>query len=301
MSEKSTGSIESYRLDPPVEYIELIRLLEVIRTKTIPSFPDFEPQVREFEQTVQSGRWGFDPKCTAKAWNEIDRLGNIILGPLYSSGEFPWPSHSDAPMAPLLQIDLAEAGKLGNYDLGDGLLQVWLPKDASPVDRAYIRVVPAERISVQSLEEIPVFNPGDEYFQSVDWALEEADRTLNDDGFCYQIVGWSKRFTSQLYSGNFEDFVSSIPEEAIDDEFRSVLEAFRKTLKKFKNKWSPSDLHLFGTFYPVQYKWHERPLPLFCFDGEIRYGTAWGDGSAQVFFEPDANGALNFSFEWACY
>jgi hypothetical protein len=287
--------------EAPAEYQDLMRMMDYLQQKFAATWPDGKGQINDLLRVLQSGCWAFNPKTTPKIRSDIDRFGNVILGPLFSSKEFPWPWDADAPMAPLLQINLEEAGELGNIDLGKGLLQVWLPKDAKPVDRAYCRVVPPEGTKSGLLDSIPSFDPRDKYFQPADWALEERDRSVNDDGYCYQIVDWSRRFTSQLYIENFGDFESSIPEVLIDDELNLTLKRFRATLKRFRKKWSPSDNHLFGTFYPVQYKWDERPQPLFCFDGDAEHGTAWGDGSAQVFFERDTNGCLNFSFEWSCY
>lgn len=290
----------SVSMEPPAEYQELIRMFDILQKKLAVVWSVGNEEALEFQRVLQSGRWAFNPKSVTKAGKEVDRLGNVILGPLFSSQEFPWPCEGDAPMAPLLQINLGEAGELGNVDLGKGLLQIWLPKNAKPVDRAHCRVIPPEALKPESLEGIPAFKPGDDYFQPVDWALEEGDRGLNEDGFCYQIVGWSKRFTSQVYVGNFTDFALSIPKDLLDEESKMILKTFKSTLKKFKKQWSPSDNHLFGTFWPVQYKWDQRPLPLFCFDGDTEHGTAWGDGSAQVFFERQAEG-VRFSFEWACY
>jgi hypothetical protein len=64
-------------------------------------------------------------------------------------------------------------------------------------------------------------------------------------------------------------------------------------------KWSPSNCHLFGTFYDIQYRADERDTPLFCFDSD--YGIEWGGGTAQVFYKLNSDGGVSFSFDWSCF
>jgi hypothetical protein len=70
-------------------------------------------------------------------------------------------------------------------------------------------------------------------------------------------------------------------------------------IKANKKKWSPSNCHLFGTFYDIQYRADERDTPLFCFDSD--YGIEWGGGTAQVFYKLNSDGGVSFSFDWSCF
>ena len=61
-----------------------------------------------------------------------------------------------------------------------------------------------------------------------------------------------------------------------------------------------SGTHMFGTFYPVQYRASQMGRDVFMtLDSDCGY--SWGDsGTAQIFYELTESGPV-FSFNWSCY
>lgn len=85
-----------------------------------------------------------------KAWpllvdygsGEVDRRGDLLSGPLYTSGRYPWPRDGGRWREPVLQLDLERWGARGGRDVGRGLLQLWEPRTSG-----LIRVIPPEALA----------------------------------------------------------------------------------------------------------------------------------------------------------
>jgi len=99
--------------------------------------------IKDFQAGFESGTWSWRPLVEEVADDKVDRLGEVIMGPMFSSQEYPWPEESGFPMAPLIQLDLRNESQLGGVELGDGLLQVWMPHKAVTTP-LFIRMVPRE-------------------------------------------------------------------------------------------------------------------------------------------------------------
>lgn len=67
------------------------------------------------------------PKLERINLAEVDRSRSMLGGVPFTSRSFSWPMMSGTPLAPLLQLDLAVISNVAGCDLGNGLLQLWVP------------------------------------------------------------------------------------------------------------------------------------------------------------------------------
>lgn len=241
----------------------------------------------------KAGAWAWDPVAESRAWADIDRQREVIMGPLFTCPAHEWPTRDGRPMAPLIQLDLARASQLSGLPLGDGLVQVWMPQEAVAGEDLYVRVVPRAAVNLADLTAVPVMLADLDTLQSPD---------MLDTGF--QITGWGEpRYTTSLALG-FQDHYTLkqlTADAALAQEIRAFDQALAERVRGSAACFSPVNAHLFGTFSEVQYAPQDRPQPLFCFDGEA-LGIVWGDGgNAQLFFTLGADGAVDFSFDWSCH
>lgn len=280
-------------VDQPEELTNLQQLYEEIREAINAEFLDDLDSY--FSDRLKTGAWAFDPKLKEMPPEQIDRCGEVLYGPVFSCKEYEWPEHNGFPMSPIIQLDLEKCSQLGGIDLGSGLLQLWIGH-RQHLEDALIRVIPLEFVNEANLTSIPTFDPEITTSVPVDWALEEDDR-IYDMPMPRQITGYKpKRFTSQLGHGIKDEL--TIKDLTSDKMILDKIKDFDKIIKTIEKKWSPSNCHLFGTFYPIQYEASWRDTPLFCFDDD--YGLEWGDpGNAQLFFKRNEKGELGFSFSWS--
>jgi predicted DNA-binding WGR domain protein len=254
-----------------------------------------------FEPMFKTGAWAWVPVVEARPHEQIDRLGDVVMGPLYTCEAYPWPSRDGYPMAPLLQIDLARASLLGGIPLGDGLVQVWMPHKALAGEDQYVRVVPRVSVDHADLTPVQALPPDLEPMQTLigDWN-EELGRWLQAPAF--QILTWGdKRYTSSLALG-FQGHYT-LKELTDSPALAKEIEAFDQALNTLvgmpTDPFSSVNTHLFGTFSEIQYAPQDCPQPLFCFDGG-GFDLVWGDGAnAQLFYDIDAEGVVTFTFDWS--
>jgi hypothetical protein len=99
---------------------------------------------------VQSARIGFPFVIEERSCHQIDRLGSVLLGPVFTSQSYPWPKDpTGRPMAPLCQLN---AVQFPQRIVGvDGLVQVWLrPSGDEQHGETLIRMIPeAEALADQ--------------------------------------------------------------------------------------------------------------------------------------------------------
>lgn len=142
---ESTG-----RIDAPAEFEEL-RALFIEICKLLANEPTENENINrvrnefiaDFDNTFKSGAWSWAPVTIQVEDQKVDRLGEVVMGPIFTSEDHAWPEQDGLPMAPLIQLDLRIASEIGGVQLGDGLLQVWMPKYSfeTPV---YIRIIPRD-------------------------------------------------------------------------------------------------------------------------------------------------------------
>lgn len=91
---------------------------------------------------VKSARSGFPFVMEEMPSQKIDRLGSVLLGPVFTSEAHPWPVDDDAePMAPFCQLNTAFFPQ--DVDGVQGLVQVWLSQSDGEQGDALIRVIPS--------------------------------------------------------------------------------------------------------------------------------------------------------------
>lgn len=94
---------------------------------------------------VRSARTGYPLVLNEVVPQEVDRLGSVLLGPVFTSREFPWPVDQEGqPMAPLCQVNLAHLPV--TVSQGDGLVQVWLPQSEGGLGAPLIRMIPSTAV-----------------------------------------------------------------------------------------------------------------------------------------------------------
>jgi hypothetical protein len=191
----------TYRQDPPEEFKELLELWTDIK-----SFvgPESESDAQYFDNALNTGSWAWDPVLERRHPNDIDRLGEILLGPVFASAKHPWPEEDGVPMIPLLQLNLDKASKTGGLGLGGGLLQAFVSIDDTLGQSIHIRTIDRADVTDEALLPIPMFNVEGRTFASVDWANPTLD---SDDAPCLQITDYEpKRFSFSGASALSERF-----------------------------------------------------------------------------------------------
>lgn len=255
--------------------------------------------IQDFTQAFASGTWSWRPIIEEVADDKVNRLGEVIKGPIYTSEEFPWPEASGFPMAPLIQLDLRKSSEIGGIELGDGLLQVWMPHEAITTP-LFIRMVPRAYTDLSKLT--PTVTLPDELEplqkRGETWS-DELERFVPCQSF--QITGYEVgRYTCQMAHPIQDNYPAKKLSASV--ETQQLIRDFDKKLKSFlKNgpkSFGSNYCHLFGTFVRLQYFANEVPQPLFCFESDD-LEFMWGDsGNAQLFYKIDGDGRVEFSFDW---
>ena len=285
--------------DFPKEFIAIKALwVEIASSLKRVDSSEGKELIELYELRLSAGCFGFDPIIAKLEPSQVDRLGNVLRGPVYTCAEYEWPVQSGHPMVPFIQLDLEYCGRVGGVDFGSGLLQAFMGhKKIDPKD-AFIRVVPRSAISIERLLPVPEFNIEICPFSDISWATQEYDPD-DEDCQALQIVKFDlPRFGIPKIEKLREfDDMKSLRALGLTDaqikEFDTLAEALSK-------KFRPTGFHLFGTFSPIQYEVWERPRALFCFESE-RYGFNFGDGNGQIFYRNLDSGDVSFSFDWSCY
>lgn len=291
----------------PRAFVELKQMFEQITERLHAEAADDESKdrsrsdfIEDFTQGFDSAAWSWRPITQAVTDHQVDRCGEVIMGPLYSCQEFPWPEASGFPMAPLIQLDLKKASEIGGVPLGDGLLQVWMPHDVNS-SSLFVRVVPRACVEVSQLTPVVMVPEEMSPLQVRDtvWSDEQEEFV---HGPSFQITGYEpQRFTCQIA----HPIQDNHPVKTLTDapEIQALIKDFDKKLKPLIKKgpkgFNPGDGHLFGTFTRVQYAASDMPKPLFCFESDD-LGFMWGDGgNAQLFYEFGPDGQVAFTFNWS--
>ncbi len=122
---------------------------------------------------VKSERTGYPFVLEERPAQEVNRLGSVLLGPVFTSKAHPWPLDAvGSPMAPLCQLNMAHVPTA--VEGLDGLVQVWLAPSGSASVPALIRVVPVADADAASM------NPVIEHNELIDALLPEAAEWLRD-------------------------------------------------------------------------------------------------------------------------
>jgi hypothetical protein len=277
-------------MDNPQEITNLRSLFEQIcQSLNGEERSDFQSM---YSWRFESAAWGWKPKIERMSASEIDRRGEVMNGPVFTSAEYEWPEANGFPMVPVIQLNLSNCARLGEVELGDGFVQVWVGHQLFDGRDALIRVLPNELVKNGVLSPIPSIKSSIHALVSPDWATYE-------DESAQQIVGYNeKRFTIDLGSPIKDNFARLTKDQTVQVNVKD----FDKLSKSLKEKFALNYCHLFGTFEAVQYSGRERSTPLFCFEGDYdtELGTDWGDGgNAQLFYIKNDDESISFAFDWS--
>lgn len=228
-----------------------------------------------------------DIAYAAPAWNPkffviptpfADRTRSMLEGPFFTNDNYPWPEGADADFAsPVVQIDLSEISSLRDKDYGDGLLQVFIANS-----EFVIRVIPRFEVQHSKLTAIPsnIEDDYSGYFTEKYW--------LGDGAVVSQIIGYEEpSLSANVYSS---DGGPNDQDPPIFNEIFSRMESLCM---------NDAGIHMFGTFYPIQYKHSDVGGEVFMSldSGDV---FNWGDcGNAQIFVHHQTDGAVEFSAQWS--
>lgn len=132
-----------------------------------------EHELRGLCSSVKSARTGFPLLLEERPSQEVNRLASVLLGPVFTSTNHPWPVDENAsPMAPLCQLNTQHLPrKIAGVE---GLIQVWLAQEGSSRGDALVRVIPLAEVEATLMapvithdEVITVLLP-----EAVDWLRE---------------------------------------------------------------------------------------------------------------------------------
>lgn len=99
---------------------------------------------------VKAARTGFPMLQEERPAQQIDRLGSVLLGQVYTSHVHPWPLDSEGgPMAPLCQLNTAQFPI--QMDGVEGLVQVWLASTGGAHGDSLIRVIPTAEVDAAEM------------------------------------------------------------------------------------------------------------------------------------------------------
>lgn len=101
-------------------------------------------------ERVKSARTGFPFSTEQRPSQEINRLGSVLLGPVFTSQSHPWPIDEDSnPMAPLCQLNTSQFPE--SISVVEGLVQVWLPQSSMAAEKVLIRIIPSSEVNPASI------------------------------------------------------------------------------------------------------------------------------------------------------
>ena len=225
----------------------------------------------------------FIVKCEKYPASNVDRMSNMLSGPLFTSFEYPIPNNGRQMLFPVLQLDLRDISALGNKEIGDGLLQLWC--DTLSLD-CIIRVIPRIQVLQEKMVPFDFKKPelcygGGEFngFPLPLWFnLDPLGDSVDVMESC--IPG---RFESQLegYCGDYGNNINGL----IDKDMRKDLAKFGKISveKTFEN------LTFFGTYPVIQY--NSSDTNSFCLLSISDWGSS---GSTEIFYKLNPNGETEY-------
>lgn len=133
----------------------------------------YEDELQGLCSAVKSARTGFPFVLEERLAQQVNRLGSVLLGPVFTSQSHPWPvDENSRPLAPLCQLNTQEFPR--PIEGVEGLIQVWLtPSDGTRGD-TLIRVVPSEVAKASEMTPVITHEERIETLlpDAADWLLE---------------------------------------------------------------------------------------------------------------------------------
>lgn len=153
-STKSTPTLESLKND-------LMRVIESLLARDdLEDTPVDRDSLELLRARTEAARMGRPCVVEPRTIWEIDRLGSVAWGPVFTSATHQWPSTtSGALMAPLCQLAVKD---LPDAPAGlDGLVQVWMPPGARSGGQFLVRHIPDGDVSAAAMTALPDWEGGD--------------------------------------------------------------------------------------------------------------------------------------------
>lgn len=233
--------------------------------------------LRQIELSAESFDVTFD-MCSPK---DADRIKSMLSGPFFTSNKYPIPEVSSEMLYPIVQVDLRVASSIIGEPLGDGLLQLWYDINAF---KGVVRVIPRPEVEMPMSTEFSFTPPKkfDGFPLPSSWGSDPSGNQVRVMSK-YKSTGISSQ---PEYATIYLNDVSENYE--LPDDLFALVNDFERTT----NGKSSSSVHMFGTFYPIQYSAADVGMKcLFHIAGD------WGSsGNAQVFYDIAKNGTVSFAF-----
>jgi hypothetical protein len=245
----------------------------------VPGDDKQEPVRNPFLQTLCSAAEGFIPVVTATPIDQVDRKKSMLAGPFFTSQEYPIPTTSSGCMTPIIQLDLKALSEISRKNFGDGLLQFWCDTDWDNEFRDFIRVVPREVLN----------NAAMTAFESLDVDAGPVPEEWIFDNSCdeIEVISGFESMGMHAQTSYLDVYAGDLTEDQLSLISDDLAEFMKLT--DLDNK-----LHLFGSFYPIQYSSVDVGVDWNC----LMHFPQWGSsGNAQVFYCLDKNGDMSFTFQ----
>jgi hypothetical protein len=253
-------------------------------------FPDvLKPEMADSDERlllrhIELSAESFDVTFHACSPVLVDRTASMLSGPFFTSKKHPIPEADSEMLYPIVQLDLRTASSLACELLGDGLLQLWYDVNTN---KGVVRVVPRADVTTTGATEFR-FVPARKF----DGFLLPGDWDSDPIGDMVQVISKfnSIGIASQTdYGSGYLDGISERFE--VPNELQAMVVEF----ERMTDVTSTSEVHLLGSFYPIQYS--SADVGKRCL---FATGGDWGSsGGAQVFYEVEKNGNVSFEF-WDC-
>lgn len=216
---------------------------------------------------------GIGVKLEDKVANDVDRTGNMLSGPFFTSKQYPIVKNG----YPVVQLDLQQVSAISGKALGDGLFQLW---EQSNLGDLLIRVIPKAAVSSHLMTP---FSESD---------LKDGD----DTGVAYPSSSYPAQGSVRVFKSYFslgleaEDLADDLyvdPNVADSAQPSDSLLSKIVQFHKLTNRVSDHEIKLFGrndSYYCAFDQVDKRMLL------EIPYGGR----SAAVFYELSDDGDVAF-------
>lgn len=287
------SSIELIKaIDLPVEFKKHMLLLDEIYNELGEDNAERDYFRENYIECLNYGAWGYPLITKPMIDDDIDRLGEMLLGPLYTCEEYECPEFNGEAMDPVLQLNLSISSQLsrqiGGIEFGSGLLQLW-SYDITEEEGTIVRAIPQEFVSIERMT--PYRQKNDCYSLS----------TREKDELAFQIVGYKdKKFMvndPEDYWGDWE-LEEKAKEITSDNILTNKITKFVSGFNKL-NKYSIENPCLFGAYHSIQNG--SGGNTVLCLESGPPYNLNFGDiGNGQIFYEKNNKGKIKYHFEWSC-
>lgn len=260
-------------------------------------FSGCNADIDRFENGLKTASWAWDAKLVSCNIEEVDRRGDILLGPLFCSTSAQWPTDEFGPQLPIAQFNLSKISRITGEDFGSELLQLFCSQSDRLGQNIEFRKLSADILNSEEMLEPPSIFERNDGFVSIDWSLPKPEHAnIRNIGKCSSIsYSNAKRFNLWMPCKISDEYSL----EDCNYELKEAIKEFDGIIENHEDEWSPGGFHLLGTFHPIQYYQKDRRKVFFNLESESGLNFGWG-GTAQIFFHIHPEFGSMFSFDWSC-